>query len=128
MGAGGFLVFWWLLENGYSEHEARNYLLLFFVLFENFQTFNSRSERHSIFRQRISANPLLVVGVLAAQALHVGAMHLPWTRDTLGLAPVSISDWAILLAIAASLLMVSEIDKLRVRRRQRLPAGRLATG
>ena len=128
MGAGGFLVFWWLLENGYSEHDARNYLLLLFVLFENFQTFNSRSERHSVFRQAISANPLLVVGVLAAQALHVGAMHLPWTRDTLGLAPVSISDWAVLLAIAASLLMVSEIDKLRVRRRQRLPAGRLATG
>ena len=52
MGGGGFLVFWWLLENGYSEHDARNYLLLLFVLFENFQTFNSRSERHSVFRQR----------------------------------------------------------------------------
>jgi Ca2+-transporting ATPase len=128
MGAGGFLVFWWLLENGYSEHDARNYLLLLFVLFENFQTFNCRSERRSIFRQVISANPLLVVSVLAAQALHVGAMHLPWTRDILGLAPVSIGDWAVLLAIATSLLMVSEIDKLWVRRRQRLPAGHLATG
>ncbi|RUV74877.1 MAG: HAD family hydrolase [Mesorhizobium sp.] len=128
MGIGGFLVFWWLLERGHSEHDARNYLLLLFVLFENFQTFNSRSERHSVFSQPISANPLLVIGVVAAQALHIGAMHLPWMRDTLGLTPVSISDWALLLAIAASLLMVSEVDKLSMRWRQRPTAKHLAIG
>jgi Ca2+-transporting ATPase len=124
MGVGAFLVFWWLLQSGFAEDAARNHLLLLFVLFENFQTFNCRSERHSVFRQALSANPLLVAGVLAAQALHIGAMHLPWTQQTLGLAPVSIVDWAVLVALAATLLIVSEADKLWMRRhgRHRRPA------
>jgi magnesium-transporting ATPase (P-type) len=42
MGAGGFAMFYVLLEQGYGESEARNLLLLLFVLFENFQTLASR--------------------------------------------------------------------------------------
>ena len=118
MGAGGFAVFYWLLERGYGVDQARNLLLLLFVLFENFHTFNSRSEHHSIVRQRFFANPLLVLGVVGAQALHVGAMHTPGLSDTLRLAPVPLSDWAILLLIASGLLVVMEFEKWWDRRRQ----------
>jgi Ca2+-transporting ATPase len=111
MGVGGFAVFYWLLEQGYGENQARNLLLLLFVLFENFQTFNSRSERHSVFRQSFFANPLLVLGVVGAQALHIIAMHVPGLSDTLRLAPVPLSDWAILLLIGSILLLVMEFEK-----------------
>ncbi|HRC27137.1 MAG TPA: HAD-IC family P-type ATPase, partial [Alphaproteobacteria bacterium] len=50
MGVGGFAVFTGLLEAGYDADRARNLLLLLFVLFENFQCLNARSERHSLFR------------------------------------------------------------------------------
>ena len=111
MGGGGFAVFWWLLQEGYPEDQARNLLLLLMVLFENFQTFNSRSEQHSVFRQRLFANPLLIVGVAGAQALHIGAMHIPILSDTLDLMPVSLAEWGSLLLVAASLLVVMEIEK-----------------
>ncbi|WP_422003419.1 cation-translocating P-type ATPase [Reyranella sp.] len=111
MGVGGFAVFWWLIERGTGEAEARNLLLLLFVLFENFQTFNSRSEHHSVFRQRLFANPLLLLAVIGAQVLHIGAMHLPVLRDLLHIAPVSLSDWAVLLLLAAVLLAVMEAEK-----------------
>jgi Ca2+-transporting ATPase len=118
MGIGGFGVFWWLLESGVSEYEARNYLLLLFVLFENFQTLNSRSEHHSVISQPLSANWLLVVGIAATQGLHIAAMHLPWTQETLGIAPIPLEHWAKLLAVAASLLLVSELQKAVTRWRQ----------
>ena len=121
MGVGGFGVFWWLLANGHTESEARNLLLLLFVLFENVQTFNSRSEHHSIFRQGLVRNPFLVVGVVGVQALHIAAMHVPVLSDTLGIAPVSPVQWSVLLLIAASLIVVMEIEKRWDKRMTKLP-------
>ena len=111
MGLGGFATFYWLLELGYAEDQARNLLLLLFVLFENFQTFNSRSEHRSVFRQRLLSNPLLVLGVIGAQALHVAAMYIPGLSDTLRLSPVSLAEWAVLCLAASTLLVVMELEK-----------------
>ncbi len=112
MGGGGFAVFYWLLAQGYDEAVARNFLLLLFVLFENVQTFNSRSEHRSVFRQALLKNPFLLAGVVGAQALHIAAMYLPSLRDVLGIAPVSLQQWGVLLLIASLLLVVMEIEKL----------------
>lgn len=111
MGVGGFAIFYWLSAHGYSEEQARNLLLLMFVLFENVQTFNSRSEHHSLFRQRFFTNPWLVISVIGAQVLHVAAMHIPGLSDTLRIAPVSLAEWVILLPIASILVLVMELEK-----------------
>ncbi|WP_454856757.1 cation-translocating P-type ATPase [Rhizobium binxianense] len=118
MGLGGFAVFYWLLQNGYSDGAARNMLLLLFVLFENVQTCNSRSERQSLFKQGFRGNLPLLGGVLAAQAIHVLCMQLPGISDVLSLQPVSLLEWGLLLALASTLLAVSEVDKWWSRRRQ----------
>ena len=91
-------------------------LLLLLVIFENFQTFISRSERKSVFAVGILANPFLVMSVAAAQALHISAMYIPWLRDTLQLAPISTGEWGALLLVASSLLIVMEFDKWHRRR------------
>ncbi|MCK3780971.1 HAD-IC family P-type ATPase [Ensifer sesbaniae] len=119
MGAGGFAMFYLLLEQGYSESEARNLLLLLFVLFENFQTLASRSERRSIFALGVLANPLLLASVVAAQTLHIAAMYTPLLNDTLQVSPISLTEWAVLLVAASSVLLVMEVDKWRVRRSTR---------
>lgn len=111
MGCGGFAVFYWLLVQGYAESQARNMLLLLFVLFENFQTFNSRSEHKSVFRHALLSNPLLLIGVLAAQVLHIAAMYLPGLSSVLSIAPVTLHEWSVLLLIASSLLVVMELEK-----------------
>jgi len=111
MGLGGLGLFWWLLKTGTDIDTARNLLLLLFVLFENFQTFNSRSEHHSVFRRGFLANRFLVLGVIVAQALHVAAMHMPGLDTTLHLAPVTLAEWIWLLLAASSLLFVMELEK-----------------
>jgi magnesium-transporting ATPase (P-type) len=81
------------------------------VLFENVQVFNCRSERRSAFRQNPLSNPVLLVGTLAAQGLHIGALYVPWMQTVLGVAPVSLSQWMSLLGWALLLLVVMEAQK-----------------
>ncbi|SDK18490.1 cation-translocating P-type ATPase [Microbulbifer yueqingensis] len=109
MGGLGFTCFYWLLEHGWTVEEARNSLLLLMVLFENVQVFNSRSETRSIFRQRFFANPVLLLGTLAAQGLHILAMYSPLMQQVLGASPVTLEHWGALLAVALLQLLAMEL-------------------
>jgi calcium-translocating P-type ATPase len=115
IGGGGFAIFYWLLAAGYEVAEARNLLLLLFVMFENVQTVTSRSERRSVFTSSFFSNPVLLISIIAAQAVHISAMYIPWFRETLELAPISIAEWAITLLAASSILLVIELDKWQCR-------------
>lgn len=116
MGGGGFLTFYWLLAQGYTEQHARNLLLLLFVLFENFQVLNCRSERRSLFRAGFWSNPLLLVGIAAAQGLHIAAMYMPGLGGLLQLGPVSLAEWTTLLALASVVVWAAELEKWWARR------------
>lgn len=118
MGGGGFVFFYWAVASGLSQFAASNLLLLLFVLFENFQCINSRSERRSVFRQSHFSNPFLLLGILGSQALHIGAMYVPGLNNLLEIAPISLDQWLLLLVAAATVLAVSEIDKWLLRRRE----------
>jgi magnesium-transporting ATPase (P-type) len=98
--------------------EARNSAMLLMVLFENVHVFNSRSERRSIFQHSPLRNPFLLVGTLAAQSVHIGAMYTPMLRDMLHIQPVSFEHWLTLLGLALVVLAVMEIHKAL---RQRWP-------
>ena len=112
MGAAAFATFWYLLESGVPEQEARNLVLLLMVLFENVHAFNARSERRSAFRMPFAANPLLVLAVIGAQAIHIGAMYTPGLAGILDLKPIGLAAWMAVAAVALTLLGVAEIYKL----------------
>ncbi len=111
----GFLLFAWLLGNGWAEAEARNLLMLLFVLFENVQVFNARSERVSAFRMPLSRNWLVVAATGGALLVHMAAMYIPPVAETLSLAPIPLAWWGILLLASMSVLAVMEVFK-RLRR------------
>ena len=111
MSAIGFGLFAWLLGNGWTEGGARNLLMLLFVLFENVQVFNARSERTSAFRIPISRNWLVVAATAGSILIHVAAMYIPPVAETLSIAPVPLTWWALLLLTSASLLAVMEVHK-----------------
>jgi len=113
-----FVTYRWMLDRGWSEFEARSSLLLLLVLFENIQAGNSRSETASVFGLGPLRNPLLFGGTIAAQALHVAAMYAPGLRDVLELQPVSLEWWFVLLGLALTLLVASELHKVTLRARR----------
>ncbi len=111
IGVVAFGLFRWLLDQGYTLEQARNLTLLLMVLFENVHVFNSRSESRSVFRHNPLRNKLLLLGTLAAQGVHIGAMYTPWLGDVLGASPVSPGQWFTLLLFALSVLVVMEAHK-----------------
>ncbi|MFK0278577.1 cation-translocating P-type ATPase [Ensifer sp. NPDC090286] len=117
MGGGGFAMFYFALQQGSSESDARNLLLLLFVLFENFQTFASRSERKSVLSLGMFANPLLLWCISVALGIHIIAMHVPLLSNTLQVSPIGPVEWGVLLLAALSVLLVMELDKWRGRNR-----------
>ena len=116
IGIVGFGFFWWAIGQGWDEFAARNALLLLMVLFENAHVFNSRSEKRSSFRIPFLANPLLILSVLTAQAIHIGAMYVPGLSDVLKIAPLPIETWWTLAPLAIGLVLVMEIYKLLMNR------------
>ncbi|MEL6324247.1 MAG: HAD-IC family P-type ATPase, partial [Pseudomonadota bacterium] len=122
VGAMAFAMFYWLhVINGIEIDAARNLVLLFLVLFNNFQTLNCRSETRSLLSIPLSSNPFLILSVIAAQGVHIAAMYVPLFRDILGVSPVSFAQWSTSLALATSVLIIGEAYKA-MRTRPKLQA------
>jgi magnesium-transporting ATPase (P-type) len=110
-------AFWWMLDSGWPESDARNVLLLLMVLFENVHMGNCRSETRSALIVSPLRSPVLLSGTLGALLVHVGAMHAPWLSAVLDTAPVSGRTWGVLLALSLSVFIASELHKLWWRHR-----------
>ena len=111
MGLVAFSLFALSLQMGTDEAQARNLTLMLMVLFENVHALNSRSEHRSLLRIPFFSNPILLVGILIAQGIHIGAMYTPGVSDALQLTPISFSHWLILLITASVLFVVDELHK-----------------
>jgi len=112
IGSVACFTFYTLLQQGFTEEQARNGTLLLMVLFENVHVFNSRSETRSVLLHNPLRNPFLLFGTMAAQGIHILAMYLPGIREILDLSPVTLNQWFTYLGLALILLMASEIYKL----------------
>ena len=111
MGGLAFLNYYLVLESGEDIEQARNLTLMLMVLFGNIHALNSRSETCSLFAQPIKTNLFLVCAVPIAQLVHISAMYTPGLSHVLEIQPISLGQWAQLLIVALSLLVVEEIHK-----------------
>src|SRR5690606_26197703 len=102
MGSLSFLQFYSMINSGLDLMAAQNITLLLMVLFENVMVGNCRSEKKSAFFLNPLNNPILFIGTLIAQAVHIGAMYTPGLKDLLGLSPVDMNTWLSLLTVALS--------------------------
>jgi magnesium-transporting ATPase (P-type) len=118
MASVAFGLFNWLLAAGYSETAARNVLLLLMVLFENVHIGNCRSETRSAFLLSPLQTPILLFGTMAAFGVHVMAMHVAPMQSILGTAPIPLHTWAVLVALALTVLVAGELHKLTWRFRR----------
>jgi magnesium-transporting ATPase (P-type) len=126
IGTVSFVLFRWLLANGFEVEAARNLVLLQLVLFENILVGNSRSELRSILELSPLRNPLLLIGTAAAQLVHLAALYTPGLSNVLEVEPVSLQQWLVLLLLALTVFVAVELHKL-ARRRLRGRAWRLPT-
>lgn len=112
IGIASFAFYAWALHGmNMSLVVAQGLTLWLIVWFENAHVLNCRSERRSLFRVPLSANWLLILGVLAAQGLQFAAASLPGIGPMLRLEDVSLLHGALLALPALLLVLVMEIYK-----------------
>lgn len=123
IGGVAFAVYRWELATGMALAEARSSTLFLMVLFENALVICSRTERRSVFRQSLLTNPWLLIAVVVALAVHVGATLWPPTQRLLGVSPLPLREVGLDPLLALGLVLVVEGFMLGWRRWQQRHRG-----
>lgn len=115
-------LFVWAINTDHSVAEAMTMTFVVVVLFEFVKAYNFRSDRHSVFR-RPWANKWLNLAIiwellLLVLIVYLLVLHVPFSTYSLPL-----SDWAIVLALALTVIPVLEIAKWVLRRQNRFGNG-----
>jgi len=104
------LLLYWRDTGFVSLQRLRTIIFTSTVFFELFFVFNCRSETRSIFRTNIFENRQLVYAVLTSFALQLAVVYLPFLQPLFDTVPLNAGDWAIVLGIASTgLLILPEI-------------------
>ncbi|MDP1706969.1 MAG: HAD-IC family P-type ATPase [bacterium] len=81
------------------------------ALFQWFSAWNCRSESVSIFQMNPFSNKFLVGATLTVICLQLAAVYTPFMQKILHTVPLELSEWAIIILIASSVVIVEEIRK-----------------
>jgi magnesium-transporting ATPase (P-type) len=89
------------------------------VVSQFFNGFTVRSDRDSIFRLGVFSNPALVIAECIGIGMMCAISYLPPLQAVFNTAPLTLVDWALLVALGVVLLVADEIRKAIVRHRDR---------
>jgi magnesium-transporting ATPase (P-type) len=123
MAIASMVMFHWSLRAGSELAEARSVALTTLVVCMAFHVFNARSEQQSVFRMNPLGNPFLLAATTGALAIHALALQWGPTQFVLRLAPLDLTAWLRIVAIASSVLVVSEVHKRLRRGGSEVPRG-----
>ena len=108
-----FSVFYFaLMQSGFNQKYASSVLLMFFIFIQNMQVLNSRSENTSIFKHSFSKNKKLIIGISTAVLIHIFAMSSGFLNNALRIEKLNFHNIIMLFALASTVLLISEIEKL----------------
>lgn len=109
------------LDQGYAL--ATTVALTTLAVFQWLNAFNTRSEMRSVFGRHAFGNPYLFVALFIVIGLQLLAVYWTPLQGLLHTAPLTLSDWQIILGSSLSIIVVEEIRKLvlrAIRRRRSL--------
>ncbi len=112
-----------LIFEGYFKDDivrAWTMTLTTLAMFHWFNAWNCRHESKSIFQMNPFSNKFLVGATLVIIALQLLVVYNPLMQKLLRIAPLELSEWLIIIPIAASIILVEEIRKFFYRRKNKL--------
>lgn len=86
------------------------------IVLQMFQAFNSRSERHSIFKLGFFSNMYLIGAIALSAILTFVFIEVPFLQKYLHTTGLDFSDWSIIIIASASIMVIEELRKYFVRR------------
>ncbi|MDP3935085.1 MAG: HAD-IC family P-type ATPase [Candidatus Giovannonibacteria bacterium] len=107
------------LFRGYFENDiarAWTISLTTLAVFQWFNAWNCRHESKSIFQMNPFSNKFLVGATLIIISLQLLVIYNPLMQKFLRTVPLELSEWLVIIPIAASIILVEEIRKFFYRR------------
>ncbi len=120
MAAGTLYLFQKYLSAGGEANVTKAWTISLTTLavFQWFNAWNCRSESKSIFQTNPFSNRFLVGATAIVIVLQLFAIYNPLMQTFLHTAPLSLSEWLIIIPIAASVILVEEIRKFFYRKKK----------
>jgi Ca2+-transporting ATPase len=111
----------YLFTNNYQEDITKAWTISLSLLaaFQWFNAWNCRSEEKSIFQMNPFSNKFLIGATALVITLQMFAVYNPFMQKFLRTTALDLSDWMIIIPIAASIVLVEEVRKLLHRRQKR---------
>jgi Ca2+-transporting ATPase len=88
------------------------------AVFQWFNAWNCRSDGVSFFRKDFFSNKFLLAATVVVASLQALAMYNPLLQKILHTVPLNASEWLMIIAVAASIILVEEIRKFFHRMRK----------
>lgn len=105
-------TFKWAMQAGGLIY-AQTMVFTTIVMFEMFNAFNCRSERHSITKIGFFSNRWLVVAVAVSVIMQLAVLYTPAFDVLFDTVPLSLTDWLVILPLASTPLIITELAKKR---------------
>lgn len=87
------------------------------AVFQWLNAWNCRHESKSIFQMNPFSNKLLVVATLVVISLQLLVVYNPLMQNIMRTTPLKLSEWLLIIPVAASIIVVEEVRKFFYRRR-----------
>ena len=113
MTIGTLALFWYAQPKG--ETYALTLAFTTFVLFQFFNLFNARNEHGSAFNRQLFRNRWLWLSLVAVIGLQILVVHWGPLQAFFNTTDLSLQDWGLATAAAASVLVLEEARKLLLR-------------
>lgn len=105
---------------GAGVDTARTMAMVALSFSQLFHSFNNRSETRSVFSLGLRGNPKLVWAFVISGGLQVALVAVPSLRRLFNTTSLTLAEWGISLAFAASIVVVSEIVKAALRAQKKM--------
>jgi Ca2+-transporting ATPase len=105
-------LFYWAYGGDPSKLiKAQTMAFTALIMFEMFNAFNCKSEKHSIFKVGPFSNRFLVAAVITSIFMQLIVVYVPFFNVLLDTVPLGLLDWVLILAISSTVLVGVEIGK-----------------
>jgi Ca2+-transporting ATPase len=103
-------LYLWARSSGRDDMETMTMVFVSLVMIQFFKAYSFRSDRHSIFR-RPFANKWLNLAVAWELVLLLLIIYVPFLHEPFSTFSLTVTDWAIVLALSVTVVPVLEIAK-----------------
>ncbi|MCP6719906.1 MAG: HAD-IC family P-type ATPase [Patescibacteria group bacterium] len=109
MVVGTIVIFFLYLPQGLEK--ARTVAFTVMAFFQLFNVLNMRSLRNSVFKIGFFTNKFINLALLAAIAVQVAVIHIPFLQKAFRFEPLNLGEWLMIIALTSSVFWFGELYK-----------------